>query len=135
MIACGFCPAVTLNADATTRISTTRLTFHLDRGSAISSDAVTRVLFSSLVIVMGIAGSAPTRGGQASSAQVFAGATLFDGTGARIENAVMVARNGRIASVGRSDGVTLPKDARTTTLKGQFVIPGLISAHVHVSDV
>ena len=99
---------------------------------------MTRIRFAFLVIVIGIAGSAPggqTPGGQAPGAQVFAGATLFDGTGARIENAVMVVRNGRIASVGRSDAVTIPKDARTTTLKGQFVIAGLISAHVHISDV
>lgn len=96
---------------------------------------MTSIRFAFLVIVIGIAGSAPTGGGQAPGAQVFAGATLLDGTGARIENAVMVVRNGRIASVGRSDAVPIPNDARRTTLKGQFVIPGLISAHVHISDV
>jgi imidazolonepropionase-like amidohydrolase len=96
---------------------------------------MTRIRFVFLLIVIGIAGSAPAGGGQTPGAQAFAGATLFDGTGARIENAVMVVRDGRIAGVGRSDAVTIPKDARTSTLKGQFIIPGLISAHIHISDV
>ena len=94
-----------------------------------------RIRFAFLVIVIGIAGSAQKGGGQTPGAQAFAGATLFDGTGARIEKAVMVVRNGRIESVGRSEAVTIPTDARTTTLRGQFVIPGLISAHVHIADV
>jgi hypothetical protein len=71
---------------------------------------MSRVRFAFLVIAIGIAGLAPTGGGQAPGAQVFAGATLFDGTGARIENAVMVVINGRIASVGRSDAVTTMDD-------------------------
>ena len=96
---------------------------------------MTRIRFAVLVIVIGIAGSAQKGGGQTPGAQAFAGATLFDGAGARIEKAIMVVRNGRIESVGRSGAVTIPKDARTTTLPGQFVIPGLISAHVHISDV
>lgn len=94
-----------------------------------------RIRFAFLVVVIGMAGSAQKGGGQTPGAQAFVGATLFDGTGARIEKAVMVVRNGRIESVGRAEAVTLPKDARTTTLPGQFMIPGLISAHVHISDV
>jgi len=92
-----------------------------------------------LVLVLAILGvvvsSARQRPGQTPVAQAFSGATLFDGTGARIENAVMVVRNGRIDSVGPSSAASIPKDARTTPLQGKFVIPGMISAHVHISDV
>ena len=67
--------------------------------------------------------------------QAFTGATLIDGDGARIEKAVLVIRDGRVVSAGRSGAVPVPKDARQIPLAGKFVIPGLISAHVHVSDV
>jgi imidazolonepropionase-like amidohydrolase len=73
--------------------------------------------------------------GQSPGAHAFTAATLVDGAGTRIENAVLVVRNGKIESVGRSDAVAVPKDAMRTPLSGKFVIPGLISAHAHVSDV
>jgi imidazolonepropionase-like amidohydrolase len=78
---------------------------------------------------------APSTRGQGSGVQAFTGATLIDGTGARTENAVLVIRDGRVVSAGRSGAVSIPKEARQTLLAGKFVIPGLISAHVHVSDV
>ena len=78
---------------------------------------------------------APSTRGQGSGVQAFTGATLIDGTGARTENAVLVIRDGRVVSAGRSGAVSIPKEARQTPLAGKFVTPGLISAHVHVSDV
>jgi imidazolonepropionase-like amidohydrolase len=78
---------------------------------------------------------APSTRGQGSGVQAFTGATLIDGTGARTENAVLVIRDGRVVSAGRSGAVSIPKEASQTLLAGKFVIPGLISAHVHVSDV
>jgi imidazolonepropionase-like amidohydrolase len=69
-------------------------------------------------------------------AQVFTGARLFDGTGRpAIDDAVLVVRDGRIEAVGTSSSVRTPADARRIDLKGRFVVPGLISSHVHVSDV
>jgi imidazolonepropionase-like amidohydrolase len=79
--------------------------------------------------------AAPSPRGQASGVQAFTGATLIDGTGGRIGNAVLVVRDGRVVGAGRSGAVSIPKDARRIPLAGKFVIPGLISAHVHVSDV
>ena len=67
--------------------------------------------------------------------QAFTGATLIDEDGARFDNAVLVIRDGRVTSAGRSGAVAIPKEARQIPLAGKFVIPGLISAHVHVSDV
>jgi imidazolonepropionase-like amidohydrolase len=77
----------------------------------------------------------PSTRGQGSGVQAFTGATLVDGSGARIEHAVLIVRDGRVASAGRSDAVSIPKDARQVPLAGKFVSAGLISAHVHVSDV
>jgi imidazolonepropionase-like amidohydrolase len=79
--------------------------------------------------------STPATRGQGSGAQAFTGATLIDASGGRIENAVLVIRDGRLVSAGRSGAVSIPKEARRIPLAGKFVIPGLISAHVHVSDV
>jgi len=73
--------------------------------------------------------------GQTPAPQAFTGATVIDGTGGRIENAVIVVRDGRVERLGRAGATTVPKEARTTSLQGKFVIPGLISTHVHVSDV
>jgi imidazolonepropionase-like amidohydrolase len=52
-----------------------------------------------------------------------------------IDGATILIRNGRIEAVGPSRSVVVPRGAPTTDLRGKFVIPGLISAHAHVSDV
>ena len=44
-------------------------------------------------------------------------------------------RDGRIAAIGPSRSVSVPRGAQTTTLAGTFVVPGFISAHAHISDV
>ena len=78
---------------------------------------------------------APSTLVQGAGVQAFTGPTLVDGTGARIENAVLIIRDGRVVSAGRSGAVSIPKEARQIPLAGKFVSPGWISAHVHVSDV
>lgn len=45
---------------------------------------------------------------------------------------VMVVRAGKIEAIGPK--VKAPKDAEAVDLGGKFVIPGLISTHVHISD-
>jgi imidazolonepropionase-like amidohydrolase len=52
-----------------------------------------------------------------------------------IDNATILIRNGKIEAIGPSGKVQVPRGARTTSLSGKFVLPGLISAHAHVSDV
>lgn len=52
-----------------------------------------------------------------------------------IDGATILIRNGRIEAVGPSRSVMVPRGAQTTDLRGKFVLPGLISAHAHVSDV
>ena len=70
-----------------------------------------------------------------STATVFTGATVLDGTGSAIPNAVVVVRDGRIESIGPGSQAPRPTDARTVDVRGKFLMPGLITAHAHISDV
>ncbi len=68
--------------------------------------------------------------------KAFVGARIIDGAGKpAIENAVLVVRDGKVEAVGRASAVSPPAGAQTINLAGKFIIPGLISTHVHVSDV
>jgi imidazolonepropionase-like amidohydrolase len=86
-----------------------------------------------------VAQGASPQGGAADVPQAFVGASVIDVSGAGgarvIENAVILVRNGKVERVGPANAVKPPKDARVTDLAGKFVLPGLVSAHVHVSDV
>ena len=44
----------------------------------------------------------------------------------------MVLRGGRIESIGRA---RLPRGGRTLDLRGRYVVPGLIDAHVHIASL
>jgi imidazolonepropionase-like amidohydrolase len=61
--------------------------------------------------------------------------TLLDGTGRAPQgNAVLAIKDGNIAYAGpASDWPDAQKDAVTLDLDGQFVLPGLIDTHVHLS--
>jgi len=68
--------------------------------------------------------------------KVFIGARLIDGTGnPAINNAVLVVRDGRVAAVGMPAMVRPAAGAQIIDLTGKFIVPGLISTHVHISDV
>lgn len=99
--------------------------------------ALRGVLLSVVLVVAVVLGaSAGRRQTGTPAVQAFVGARLIDGTGrSALDNAVLVVRDGRVDQLGPPDLVRPPAGARTITLTGKFVIPGLISAHAHVSDV
>jgi imidazolonepropionase-like amidohydrolase len=60
--------------------------------------------------------------------------TLIDGTGrAPIDDATLAIRDGKILYVGAASGWSDSDAAMTLDLDGQFVLPGLIDAHVHLA--
>ena len=64
--------------------------------------------------------------------RVLRGATLIDGTGGpRLDDAVVVLDDGRIAAVGRDGEVAVPDGAHVEDVTGGFLIPGLIDVHAH----
>ena len=63
------------------------------------------------------------------------GATLIDGSGGpAVPDAVVVVRGGRVEWVGLRSGFELPKKTREVDVSGQWIIPGLIDAHVHLAS-
>lgn len=60
--------------------------------------------------------------------------TLFDGTGREpVRDAAVVLDGEKIAYAGPSSKLTAPQPALTLDLRGGFVMPGLIDAHVHLA--
>lgn len=61
---------------------------------------------------------------------------LIDGTGSPVQKDMTVAIEGdRIADVYPAGSKPDPKDAQVRDLGGRYVIPGLIDAHVHITDI
>ncbi len=74
--------------------------------------------------------------GTSARVKAFVGARII-GVAARptMHNAMLVVRDGRVEAVGLAAESQPPKGAETINLAGKFIIPGLISMHVHISDV
>src|SRR5580693_5797485 len=70
----------------------------------------------------------------AAEVEAFVGARVIDGTGrSALEHATILVRNGRIEAIGAN--VAIPAGAQRIDVAGKTIIPGLINAHGHVSDL
>jgi imidazolonepropionase-like amidohydrolase len=60
---------------------------------------------------------------------------LIDGSGSPVKRDMTIAIDGQqITAVYPGDSLPAPKDAEVRDLSGKYVIPGLIDAHVHITD-
>lgn len=60
------------------------------------------------------------------------GATVLAGPRLQpLPDAVVVIENGRIQAVGRRDEIVIPAGAQQLDVRGKWILPGLIDAHVH----
>jgi imidazolonepropionase-like amidohydrolase len=63
------------------------------------------------------------------------GGTLVDGTGRPpVPDAVVLVSNGKIDCAGPRSACPVPPGSEITDVKGQWITPGLIDAHVHFSQ-
>ncbi|MFI5120890.1 MAG: amidohydrolase family protein [Thermoanaerobaculia bacterium] len=67
--------------------------------------------------------------------RAFVGATLVDGTGAApVPDAVVLVRAGKIDCAGSRASCRVPEGVDVEDVKGRWITPGLIDAHVHFSQ-
>ncbi|MEO9079577.1 MAG: amidohydrolase, partial [Rhodanobacter sp.] len=57
-------------------------------------------------------------------------ATIYTGTGERIDDGSVLLRDGKVAAIGKQ--VDAPADAVVIDAKGKFITPGLIDVHSHL---
>jgi imidazolonepropionase-like amidohydrolase len=68
-------------------------------------------------------------------ARALVGGTLIDGTGAApVPDAVVLMRGGKIECAGPRSACAVPADVTVTDMKGRWIVPGLVDAHVHFSQ-
>ena len=67
-------------------------------------------------------------------ATALVGATLTNPGAQPIRNAVVVVRGDRIACAGTRSSCVIPAGARQVDVRGAYIIPGLVDAHVHYSQ-
>jgi len=95
----------------------------------------TRLLFVTL-FALGAAAAPITAQDPTQTAAVFINARLVQpGVTPAVSDAAILVRNGRVAAVGPLSSLAVPVGAKRVDLGGRFVVPGLISTHVHISDV
>jgi imidazolonepropionase-like amidohydrolase len=93
------------------------------------------VIVSVLLCTLAITGNAQNEHASkaANNGQAWTGARIIDGSGRPpIENATLYIRDGRIEGVGKH--VKIPAGVQRLDATGKTIIPGLISAHSHISD-
>ena len=73
-----------------------------------------------------------TQPGEGTTAYV--GATVLDGSGRVIENAVLLESGGHVAQVGPRDSVDVPRGATDIDASGKWIVPGLIDGHAHAAE-
>jgi imidazolonepropionase-like amidohydrolase len=87
-----------------------------------------RCLPTIVLAVIALLVGAPCASGQTA----FVGATLFDGTGADpVEDAVVIVMGDRILEVGRRAEVEVADYLAVIDVRGKWIVPGLIDAHIH----
>lgn len=89
------------------------------------------IVFTVLRLSAALQADAPSTG---NAGQAWVGARIIDGSGRPpIENGTLFVRNGLIVAVGKN--VKLPAGVTRIDARGKTIIPGLINAHGHVSEM
>jgi len=66
------------------------------------------------------------------AATALVGATVFDATGSDpVPDAVVLLARDRVSAVGPAAAIRIPKGAKIIDVKGKWIVPGLVDAHIH----
>jgi len=77
----------------------------------------------------------PAPAGTPPPPRALVGATLLDGNGGPpIADSAIVMRGGKIDCAGTRAACPVPEGIETTDLPGRFITPGLVDAHIHLSQ-
>lgn len=96
--------------------------------------ATTFCLAVGLLLAVSTAGPMAQATPGASVAFTGARVVRLDGTPGAFD-AIILVRDGRVVEIGAPASIAVPAGVTQINLGGRFVLPGLISTHVHVSDV
>lgn len=84
---------------------------------------------------IGLTGAIDTPANVPPPPRALTGATLIDGRGgAPVPNANVIVRNGQIDCAGTAGQCPVPQGVDVVDLKGLWITPGLVDAHVHFSQ-
>ncbi|HEV7572515.1 MAG TPA: amidohydrolase family protein [Thermoanaerobaculia bacterium] len=84
---------------------------------------------------IGLTGAVDSPAGTPAPPRALTGATLIDGRGgAPVANANVVLRDGKIDCAGTAAQCPIPEGVDVTDVRGLWIMPGLIDAHVHFSQ-
>lgn len=89
---------------------------------------------TSRIAVAALAAFVAACGGPGKGTTAYIGATVFDGTGAVIDSAVILEAQGHIVAMGPADSVEVPRGTTIVPVEGQWIIPGLIDGHAHAGE-
>lgn len=101
-----------------------------------------RVLYAPAVLALVLAarsgtGEAAPKAPQSPSHPItaYVGATLIDGSGGPpLADSLVLVDGERIRATGRQADTAVPVGARVVSVKGKYIIPGLINTHVHLAS-
>jgi imidazolonepropionase-like amidohydrolase len=92
-------------------------------------------LASWLAIPLCACAAATPHRGSGPAVKALVGATLVDGTGAApVPEAAVIVRGDRIDCAGTRSACPVPEGAEVSDLRGSWLTPGLVDAHVHFSQ-
>jgi imidazolonepropionase-like amidohydrolase len=96
-----------------------------------------RKTLSGIVVVLAVAAaSGRAQAPSGSGAVAYVGARIIDGSGGPpIENGTLVVQDGKISAVGPASSTSVPSGVTRVEAAGKTIIPGLINAHGHITDV
>jgi len=91
--------------------------------------------WTTLLLLSSVIANGQTQTEQAlSSTKVITGATIINGAGRPVKDAVILIEGTRITHVGTRSSTKIPRGAERIDARGKYVIPGLADMHNHLDD-